>query len=499
MQIQRIKQLGMKFNRGLLMCALFLAFDVLLLAHCAAGTPQAEKAKPLVVAHWILPMKYESGESWDQTVQNDIRAAKELGVDGFALDVFNGKQAKNLISDFIKAADAIGAKDFKVFLSADMSLKFSAEDIVDTLKTYGDNPHYLKINGKPLLSTYDGGSLGADWWENNVLQPLASSGKQITFIPYFDRPNPNGDSPSYENWKRVLEKYSSVDGLFNFLMPGSTPFYSTDENIGHHWWSILEAEENLARAVHDSKKIFMAPFMPYYWAACHPVRQYMEHQGGRGMDNYWTSIIEKQKPEIVEIVTWNDYSESTFIQPTRLTLEKAKGIKSQPHLGYYELMKYYVSWYKNGRKPDITRDGLFFFYRTHPLAATASDDASACALGPISNGQKWGLIKDVIYVTTAMTKPAILIVKSGSTTKEYSVPEGLHTLDVPFQPGEQTFSIVRNDKKQIETTGTDIVADPVVYNFNVYSGYAIAGAQSSETWLPSDAWKSGFMADWFTQ
>lgn len=474
-------------------------FSFLLILVCLSFKAQAnspEKNK-IVVAHWHIPMKYEANETWQEQIQNDIRAAIELGIEGFALNAFTGKQAKGILSTFIKEADAIGAHDFKVFLSADMSLGFTAEDIVDTIETHGKNSHYLTINGKPLLSTYGGDKLGNEWWQTNVLIPLKELGKEVTFIPYFDRPNPNGDKPSYENWIKVINNFTSVDGLFNFLMPGSTPFYTTDTNIGHHWWSILEAEENLSKALKDSNKIFMAPFMPYYWATCHSARQYMEHQGGRGMHNYWTSIIEKQKPEIVEIVTWNDYSESSYIQPTRVTLEKTKGIKSQPHLGYYELLKYYVSWYKTGQKPKIIRDGLFFFHRLHPNNAIPSNDQAICSKGPVQEHQKWGLIKDVIYVTTALTEPAEIKVSFGGNTQTFSAPAGLNTIDVPFQAGTPVLSLVRNGKVRATINGGMITEKPDHYNYNVYSGYAIANGQTSETWMPSDAWKAGYTADWF--
>lgn len=453
----------------------------------------------IVVAHWILPMSYTEGENKEDRNKNDIRAAIELGIDGFAINAFSGDQAKGIIASLIKSADSIGASNFKIFLSADMSLKFKAKEIVDTVKDYSDNPHYLKINGKSVLSTYGGSDLGNSWWQNEVLLPLKALGVEVTFIPYFDRPNPNADAPSYKNWLKVVKNHQIADGLFNFLMPGSTPFYSDDPNIGHYWWSTLESEENLAKALHDSGKIFMAPFMPYYWAACHSSRQYMEHQGGRGMNNYWKSIIELQQPEIVQIVTWNDYAESTYIQPTRLPLEKINGIKSQPHLGYYELLKYYISWYKTGKKPKITKDGIFFFYRIHSNDAVATNDSSACSRGPIQKSQKWGFIQDVIYITTALTEAAELQVISGGETKTYNVSEGINTIDVPFKNGTQNFVLIRDSKKILQAKGTNIEKNPAVYNFNVYSGYAIASGHTSETWLPSDLWRTGFISDWFVK
>jgi glucan endo-1,3-alpha-glucosidase len=458
---------------------------------------KAEIRTPIVVAHWIVPMAYKSGQNLHDILIDDIRAALELGIDGFAINVFNGKQANDLFFAFINAADTIGANNFKLFLSADMSLGFSSSDIVNVVSKYEKNSHYLRINGKPLLSTFGGDKLGNDWWQKQVLERLKATGQAVTFVPHFDRSNPNGDNPDYGNWLKVLSKYPSVDGLFNFLTPKSTPFYDGDANAGFRNWSSLVAGENLAKALHDSKKIYMAQYMPYYWAVCHPARQYVEYQGGRGMHNTWTSIIKKQNPEIVQLVTWNDYSESTYIQPTRIPETKHRGIRSMPHLGYYELLKYYVSWYRTNCKPKISKDSIFYFYRTQVNNIEPVSDRTACSLGPISSSQKWGEIKDVIYVTTALTAPADIVLKIGEAESRYKVPAGLSTTDIPFVAGIPILTLLRDGNKLLTTFGRQIEANPEVQNFNLSSNYAIAGGQTGNDWLPSDKWKTVGNTDWF--
>jgi Glycosyl hydrolase family 71 len=450
-----------------------------------------------VVAHWLVPMSYQIGQSDDERRKDDVRAALEEGLDGFVFDAFSGAQAKGLMAAYIAAADSIGAATFKVALSADMSLAFSGSDIVDTITAFGNNSHYLAMNGKPLLSTY--GNKGNLWWQTNVIEPLRSAGKPVTFVPYFDRPNPNRDDPSYEQWTKAIQSFTVIDGLFNFLIPGSTPFYAGDPNLGRHWWSTLEGEENLAKALHDQNKIFIAPYMPYYWAVCHPARQYMEYQGGRGMDNTWRSITTRQNPAAVEIVTWNDYSESTFIQPTRFPATKIKGIASYPHLGYYELLKYYISWYHTGKQPIVSKDSIFFFYRpnvrSHAFSSEAADPF--CALGPVKASQLWGNIQNVIYVTTAAVGPSELRVTTGLRTRSFTVPAGLQTTDVQMEPGPQTIELWRNGRKLVGSRGLPVSETSAGDNFNVYAGYAVAGGADSETWKPSDSWKKGATSDWF--
>lgn len=472
-------------------------FVILVFLANLALTAKAETRTPSVVAHWIVPMAYKAGQDFRSILIDDIRSALELGIDGFAINAFNGKQASDLISAFISAADSIGANNFKIFLSADMSLGFSASEIVGVISRFENNPHYLRVNEKPLLSTFGGDKMDDGWWKAQVLDPLKASGHAVTFIPHFDRPSPNGDSPDYGNWLKVISKYPSVDGLFNFLMPKSTPFYDGDENGGFRNWSSLVAGENLSKALSDSRKIFMAQYMPYYWAVCHPARQYIEYQGGRGMDNAWKSIITKQNPDIVQLVTWNDYAESTFIQPTRIPETKHNGIRSMAHLGYYELLKFYVSWYRTKCKPKISNDGVFYFYRTHANRVEAAADRSACSLGPISPSQKWGEIKDVIYVTTALTAPAEIVVRIGEMESRLKVQSGLVTTDISFTAGIPVVELWRDGNKLLVSYGQPIVVKPDALNFNVYSNYAFANGQTGNNWFPSDKWKTGNNISWF--
>jgi hypothetical protein len=169
-----------------------------------------------------------------------------------------------------------------------------------------------------------------------------------------------------------------------------------------------------------------------------------------------------------------------------------------PHLGYYELLKYYISWFKSGHRPAIVKDSIFFFHRTHPNNAVAtSDQASGCSMGPIPTRQKWGNVQDRIYITTALTAPASLIVRTGMSEQKRELPEGLTTTDVPFEPGVPTYELWRDGKRELSFSGEQIVRSPSVYNFNVASGYAVVGGYDSETWMPSDRWKTGFAAEWF--
>ena len=216
------------------------------------------------------------------------------------------------------------------------------------------------------------------------------------------------------------------------------------------------------------------------------------------MENAWRSIITRQNATAVEIVTWNDYSESTFIQPTRMPATKVKGIPSYPHLGYYELLKYYISWYHTGKVPSITKDSVFYFYRPNVRSsAFRSGTDPFCSLGTVKASQLWGNVQNVIYITTAALAPSSLQVTVGGATQSYDIRPGLETTDVPINAGHMTIELWRNGTKLVGGQGVDISESSMGDNFNVYGGYAIAGGNDSDTWKPSDGWKTGRVSEWF--
>jgi glucan endo-1,3-alpha-glucosidase len=482
--------------KGGLMITWILCIFLLSLASGASAFPRA------VFAHYhTTNMWYVDSQSGANIYRDDVRSAMELGI-GFAVNVPTAALATSQLTGLSTAATALGATNFRFFLSANMSgAPMPAADIISIIQTWDSSPYYYKINGKPVLSTWFGDDQTNTWWQTNVLTPLATSGHAVTFIPYFDRTSPLSDNPTFANWTSLINEYPSIDGLYNFFIYKGGPFEVADTTeFGTFTWSMMDGEEALAAALHAQGKVFMAPYMPYYWATCHSSRQYLEYQGGKGLANQWLSIINEQAPELIEITTWNDYTESTHIQPTRVLFNEST-IPTTPHLGFYELLKYYIAWYKAGIQPTITKDAVFYFYRTQSKNVTASNDGAACGIARPStaNGQLWGNIQDEIYVTTVLTAPAeIRVISNGVTTTVSSIPAGVTTTDFTFTAGTQKVELWRGGSKIGEQNGVNVASAPTVYNYHVYSNYFVVGGDDGDTWVTTDRWNTGYVADWFT-
>ena len=141
--------------------------------------------------------------------------------------------------------------------------------------------------------------------------------------------------------------------------------------------------------------------------------------------------------------------------------------------GLDELNRYYIQWYKTGVKPEITRDALFYCYRTSSQHLKAYGDKRKPV--QIANGP----VGDDIYLTTALTAPAKLRVVSGKSTREFDVPAGIHQTVVPFQTGKQIFSICRDGKKIAEVEGEPVVDKIKFYSYWPTTGCVIAGRESA--------------------
>lgn len=462
---------------------------------------QAQQPEPrLVFAHNHAYAPYgRTVEGYKQ----DMRDAQKAGIDGFAInfgrwDGENGYYIRKVAMLF-QAARELGT-GFKLFLSPDgvtsgnanVNESLSPREVVDAMERYANHPNYWKYQGRPVLSAWHGAGQGPESlnaWKS-VLDPLRAKGINAYFVPFFYiasynecpanydelKANFNGqitnsrDFPAHSGW------WSQVaDGMYSSAVAG-LPLYSPKGEP-----SVLDYGETLARLMRDNGKTYMASVAPYYWGQLqgnreNPNRRYFEYEGGKGLEAQWNSVIEKQKPDWVEMFTWNDYTESTYFSPVQnLTLGEPslnpsyKGPDFFPtHSGFLELNRYFLQWYKTGKKPAIAEDKLFYFYRRHPKDAVAPDDDK----GPVA--VRHGAVEDSLYITTLLTSPAELRVVSGGQKKVVPLPKGMIHTSIPFQAGTQHFELWRGKNLVIQTDGAPIQATTTNYNFHLNSGFVSA-------------------------
>jgi glucan endo-1,3-alpha-glucosidase len=256
----------------------------------------------------------------------------------------------------------------------------------------------------------------------------------------------------------ILNTYTNLlNGLFLFGAAGLP-------------YELVQCNSNYNAAVHQAGKLFMASASPSYWGSVQYSvgRRYFEFDGGEGTVMQWQSIVNSQ-PDWVEITTWNDFNESTYISPIQDPALYETGLQvpvRYSHAGYLELAKRYISWYKTGVAPATNQDALFYFYRIHStnLVASATNDVPVTwFLGDVSN---------VVFNTLFLTAPAQLNVVSGTNSATYALGAGLQQVRTPFAPGRQIFTVTRSGAQVLAVEGPPILSQIINYDYFPASGFA---------------------------
>lgn len=407
-----------------------------------------------VFAHYMVCIPPTNGPTVGGYLQ-EIQSAQAAGLDGFALNEgdWSGPDwyYKTRTELLFQAAEAMGS-GFKLFFSVELT---NASDIVAMISAYAGRTNYFKHHGEAVVSTYGQGQVD---WSQRVFAPLHQQGLSVFFVPYFQPPpNPRG---GYLTAAQTVAAYSPIADGFFYFAAGNT--VSGVTNANHDW----------QRACQAAGKLFMAGYSPNYWGCLQPNRGYIECHGGAGTVAQWMDIIQLQ-PDWVEMATWNDANESTYVTPAENPGYYGKGPRSPwrySHAGFLELSKRYIAWYKTGQPPTIDRDALFFFYRAHSTNLVALNPHER-PLTVLKGG-----VADVIYTTTFLTAPAQLEISSGTQLTTNQLVQGINHLETPFAAGPQSFTVRRNGVPILSAQGPDILSQIQVYDYFPFAGFAYGPA-----------------------
>jgi glucan endo-1,3-alpha-glucosidase len=390
-----------------------------------------------------------------QGFEQDILDAQAAGIDGFSLDLGvyddSTQQYYNKNVAMMYAADQALGTGFKLFFSLELT---NTAEIVQLISTYASRSNTFFLGTNLVVSDYAGNNVD---WENGVFAPLQQQGISTYFVPFF-WPSNFDEIPTHADAVSILNTYTNLlNGLFLFGAVGTSS-------------QIAQCNSNYCLVVHQAGKLFMANATPNYWGdlQTNVGRRYFETDGGEGIDTQWQSIIANQ-PDWVDLVTWNDFNESTYFSPVNNPGQYEPQFSTPYrycHAGYLELTKRYISWYKTGVPPATNQDALFYFYRTHSTNAVASNK------NDLRVTQLNGDVADIVYNTLLLTAPAQLQVLSGTNSATYSLGAGLQQVRTRFAPGPQTFTVTRNGKTVLSVQGPPILAAITNYDYFPASGYA---------------------------
>jgi len=414
------------------------------------GNPPAAGGEHQVWAHHMVGNTYSySRADWE----TDIRAAQAAGIDGFALNVGTEQWQRDQSAVAYAAAEGTG---FKMFLSLDMTSlgcwsQADANNLVSYTSQFAKSEAQAHHNGKVLVSTFSGsdcnfGVGGSQGWQSQYVDVLKNQGVNIFFVP------------SIFSDVSTFSSNTWMDGELNWNSAWPVGDNSISTNTDERYMNALGGKE------------YMAAVSPYFFT--HFGQDTWNKNWIYKGDDWlyctrWEQLIAmRDRVQQLEILTWNDYGESSYIGPIHGSLPRGSEVWTRgfDHQGLNILTQYYSTAFKTGQYPTITKDSLVMWSRPHAHDANAPDY--------IGKPTGWDWTDDNMYAVVLTTGPAQVTLTSGSNTETFSVQGGLTKLKIANAPGGMSGKVVRNGQTvaTVSGQGFDYTTSPSTYNYNYFVG-----------------------------
>lgn len=387
---------------------------------------------PYVFAHYMLLTRPPGGD-----YTNDITLARKAGVDAFAINFggwnVNFTEQEGYLKDFYTAAET---QDFKVFISIDCTSVTDSNMVVRLTNQYANSSAQFKINGKLLLSTFQ--TNPPAWnWQTDVLDKISSP---VFFVP----------GTLSDNAEQVFSQ-TPGDGFFPWIHPTKT--------------AQQEADTDSAYAVQrDAKsKVWMAAVAPWFFKRFNADNNWSHAQDDAIFIDRWQHLLQL-KPDLIEIVTWNDWGESSYVGPADTSgLSPASYWDTLDHAGFLKMSSIFIKAFKAGQTSvivDPADEDVFAFYRLQPASTLGTMDTLPLPLDA-------QYLKDDVFVVSFLATGANITLTTGGNVYPIAGSPGVNKTAIPWNLGDQFLTAERNEKAFVNKKGPSISKQLDRYNGNV--------------------------------
>lgn len=434
-------------SRWLLAICLGLCFSLASISSaCRADTLPAPSSEKRVFAHYMVCF-FSSVEFY----KREIKLAQRHGIEGFALNCGQWG-SRDADGEFVKGNYVMAAErmyqaaqelnsGFQLFFSPDVNgLSDPVLNVGDMVTRFKDHPNQYKHDGQVVLSSW-----GGAWsYLGPAIEKLEAEGVNVCFVPY-PFASKFAMAWSLETAHRFFEEGPQTDGLFNFTADGTVH-------------DMLRTNATARRATLTRGKFYMAGVCPAYNSP-----NLRDFAGMKGYAAMWEGLI-RDGADAVEIVTWNDYNEDSNLNPFRWPGGQELYLFDRDE-SYLDVTGYFAQWFRTGREPAIKQDKLYVTYRNRSKWQTKAWDWKNQAWIDNSNTRQFPFdqihddVSDAIYVTTFLTAPAKLTIKTSATLHTMDMPAGIGHAEVPLAPGTPYFSLSRGGDNLFEVTGRKQIID----------------------------------------
>lgn len=388
-------------------------------------TPDGEKGKHRAYGGLLrdrpLPAAPETG-NWELAhLRQEIRTARDAGLDGFTLDLLSEDGRNRDRAELLLRAAHEEDPGFRIQLMPDMtSLTASTPaSLADTLARLAQYPSAHRLpDGRLVVSPFKAEEKEPDWWRATMRELEARHGIRTALVPLF------------LDFTEDRERYAAIS--YGFSEWGAR---SPDRQTG----AVADA-----RRAHRLGKIWMHPVSVQ---DARPNQGVFDEAGNtENLRASWQAAIDADA-DWVQLATWNDYSEGTHVAPSA-------------HNGhaYLDLSSYYLTRFKTGAWPKILRDTLYLTARVQFVA-----DLPPATLQPQVIRPRPGTTtpRDTVEVLSFLTAPADVRTRTGATPGGYRAPSGVHARLLPLRTGHSSATVVRDGTTTTTVTSRHPVRSPV--------------------------------------
>jgi hypothetical protein len=382
-----------------------------------------------------LPQANVPGDWRLADAQTEVAQASSAGIDGFMLDVLSlAGQNWTYENDIMKAAAQ--TPSFRVAPELDMTTSVgssSPSTVADSLhQLWSTGGGYRLSDGRYLLSGFEAEKRPVAWWQSLISTLGSKYGTKVAFVPTLLNPSDANMS--------AFAPISYGLGSWGVRTP-----------------STIASAPNYAAKAHALGVKWMAP------VAVQDVRPrsavYAEADNTEALRDGWSRAI-SDGADMVQIPTWNDYSEGTSIAPS-----EAHGYS------FLQLNAYYEAQFKSGSTPAIAKNLVVVTHRNefHNAVPARQSKLMLPTLCGTSTPPR-----DDVEILTLLKTPGTVTAQVGGVTTNYTAPAGLYAKLIPLQYGSVSVRVAPSGSAALSVSSPEqVVKTPTVQDLQYYASSAI--------------------------